>query len=58
MNQSAKKQHHEKARKEHKHEMQARAREAARRGRSAMPLWLLIGGIGLIAAVVLIVSLR
>jgi hypothetical protein len=39
MNQSAKKQHHEKARKEHKHEMQARAREASRRGRSTMPLW-------------------
>jgi hypothetical protein len=58
MNQSAKKQHHEKARKKHKHEMQTHAREAARRGRSSLPLWFLIGGIGLIAAVVLMVSFR
>jgi hypothetical protein len=58
MNQSAKKQHHEKARKQHKHEMQAHAREAARRGRSSMPLWFLVGGIGVIAALVLMLSFR
>jgi hypothetical protein len=58
MNQSAKKQHHEKARKRHKHEVQAHAREAARRGRSSLPLWFLVGGIGVIAALVLLVSFR
>jgi len=58
MNHSAKKQHHEKARKEHKHQLQAHARDAAKRGRSKMPLWFLVAGIALIAAFVLVVSFR
>ena len=58
MNHSAKKQHHEKARKKHKHELQANAREAAKRGRSKMPIWFLVMGIGLIAALVIAVSVR
>lgn len=58
MNQSAKKQHHEQARKKHRHEMQAHARAAARRGRSTLPLWFLVGGIGVIAALVLMASFR
>lgn len=58
MNQSAKKEHHEKARKKHKQEMQANARELAKRGRSMMPIWFLVAGIGVIAALVLVVSFR
>jgi hypothetical protein len=58
MHQSAKKQHHEQARKKHRHEMQTHAREAARRGRSSMPVWFLVGGIGVIAALVLMLSFR
>lgn len=58
MSQSTKKQHHEQARKKHRHEMQAHAREVARRGRSSMPVWFLIGGIGVIAALVLVLSFR
>lgn len=58
MNHSAKKQHHEKARKEHKHQMQTYAREAAKRGRSKMPIWFLVAGIALIVAFVLVASFR
>jgi hypothetical protein len=58
MNHSAKKQLHEKNRKRHKHEMQEHAREAAKRGRSKMPLWFLISGIVLIAVCVAAISLR
>lgn len=58
MNHSAKKQHHEKARKEHKHKMQSYAREAAKRGRSRVPLWFLAAGIAVIAALVLFASFR
>lgn len=56
MNHSTKKEHHEKARKKHKHEMEAHAREAAKRGRSMMPIWFLVGGIVLITAAILLVS--
>ena len=58
MNHSAKKQLHEKNRKRHKHEMQTHAREAARRGRSKLPMAFLAGGLAVIVAAVLLVSLR
>jgi hypothetical protein len=58
MNHSAKKQHHEKARKQHKQEMKANARELAKRGRSKMPIWFLVAGIGAIVALLMVVSFR
>jgi hypothetical protein len=58
MNHSAKKQLHEKNRKRHKHEMQTHAREAAKRGRSKVPLWFLAGGIAVIVAAVAMISFR
>jgi hypothetical protein len=58
MNHSAKKQLHEKNRKRHKHELQAHAREVARRGRSKVPMWFLVAGIAIIAAFVLTISFR
>ena len=58
MNHSAKKQLHEKNRKRHKQEMQAHAREAARRGRSKIPLWFLAGGLAIIVSAVLMISFR
>ncbi|MBN9120854.1 MAG: hypothetical protein J0I06_17170 [Planctomycetes bacterium] len=58
MNHSTKKQLHEKNRKRHKQEMQAHAREAARRGRSTMPMWFLAGGLVVIVAAVLMISFR
>jgi hypothetical protein len=58
MNHSAKKQLHEKNRKRHKHEMQAHAREAARRDRSKLPLVFLLLGIAVIFASVAVISLR
>ena len=58
MNHSAKKQHHEQARKEHKHAMQQHARDAARRGRSKLPLVFLVIGIFVIIACVGVISLR
>jgi hypothetical protein len=56
VNHSAKKQHHEKARKQHKHEMQTHAREAAKRGRSMLPVWILIAGLVVIAAAIVMIS--
>jgi type VI protein secretion system component VasF len=56
MNHSAKKQHHELARKKHKHELQAHAREASRRQRSLLPLWFLIAGLVVIATGILMIS--
>jgi hypothetical protein len=50
MNHSAKKQLHEKARKKHRQEMQEYAREAARRGRSSVPFWIMVTGIVAILA--------
>ncbi len=58
MNHSAKKQLHEKNRKRHKNEMLAHAREAARRGRSKVPLVFLILGIAVIIGSVAMISLR
>lgn len=58
MNHSAKKQLHEKNRKRHKHEMESHARDAAKRGRSKVPLWFLAGGIAVIVVAVAIITLR
>ena len=58
MNHSAKKQLHEKNRKRHKHEMQAHARELARRGKSKMPMMFLVLGIAVIVASVAVISFR
>jgi hypothetical protein len=58
MNRSAKKQLHEKNRKRHKQELQAHAREVARRGRSKLPLVFLVLGIAVIFASVAMISLR
>ncbi|MDY3555410.1 hypothetical protein R5W24_004553 [Gemmata sp. JC717] len=52
MDQSAKKRHHEEARKKHKHELQEHAREAARQRPSKLPLILLLAGIVLVIAFV------
>lgn len=58
MNHSAKKRQHEEARKKHKHEIQAHAREAAKQGPSKLPQILLVSGIVLVVAFVLFVSFR
>lgn len=58
MNHSAKKQLHEKNRKRHKHEMEAHARELARRGKSKIPMAFLAGGIAVIVVAMLLVTLR
>lgn len=58
MNHSAKKQLHEKNRKRHKHEMQTHAREAAKRERSSLPMWCLVGGIVVIVAAMVVFSIR
>jgi len=58
MSHSTKKQHHEQARKKHKHEQQEHAREAARRGTSNLPRMFLVGGIVLMIALVVFVSTR
>ena len=58
MNHSVKKQLHEKARKQHKHDQQAHAREAAKRGRSRLPLVFLVLGVAVIIASVAVISLR
>jgi hypothetical protein len=58
MNHSTKKQLHEKNRKRHKHEMEAHARELAKRGRSKMPLAFLVGGLAVIVVAVLMISFR
>jgi len=58
MDHSAKKQLHEKNRKQHKQAMQAHAREAARRERSRMPLIFLLLGVAIIIGSVAVISLR
>ena len=49
MNKSARRQHHEQARKKHKQDQMAFAREAARRPKSAFPTWLLGASVGVMA---------
>jgi hypothetical protein len=58
VDQSAKKRHHEEARKKHKHEAQEHARELARRGRSKAPQLLLVGGIVFLIVAVVFFSTR
>ncbi|MBY0460208.1 MAG: hypothetical protein K2V38_23070 [Gemmataceae bacterium] len=58
MNRSAKKQHHEQARKKNKHDLQEHAREAARRGRSNLPLVLLAVVVAGVAAFLVFISFR
>jgi hypothetical protein len=53
MNRSAKKQHHEQARKKHKHDAEAHARELARQKPNTLFMWLLGIGIVFILAVVI-----
>ncbi|HSQ55335.1 MAG TPA: hypothetical protein VLM40_06285 [Gemmata sp.] len=50
MNHSAKKQHHEKARKKHRHDQQEHARELAKQKPSTRAAWVL--GIGVVVVVV------
>ncbi|QEG28592.1 hypothetical protein GobsT_33750 [Gemmata obscuriglobus] len=52
MNNSAKKRHHEEARKKHKHEIQEHAREAAKQRPSRLPQIVLVVGVVLIIAFV------
>jgi type VI protein secretion system component VasF len=56
MNQNARRQRHEQARKKHKHEQQQLARQAKKQGRSKTPRWLLIGGVVVILVFVLTVA--
>jgi nucleoside phosphorylase len=56
MNQHVKKEVHEKNRKRHKQQMQEHARELARRGRSPIPVFLLVVGIGVVIAALVLVS--
>lgn len=58
MNHSAKKQHHEKARKKHKHELQQHARASANRPRSRFPLYVLTAGVVAMIAVVVVMAVR
>ncbi len=55
MNNSAKKQHHEQARKKHRHDQQEHARELANQKRSPVALWFLITGLVLMAVIIAIV---
>ncbi len=57
MSLSPKRQHHEQARKKHRHQQKQQAREAAKRERDAFPKWLLIGGIALMTAFVVGVAI-
>lgn len=54
MNKSAKKQHHEQARKKHRHDQLEHAREVAKKKPSMIAFWIL--AIGLALAVVLVVA--
>lgn len=58
MNHSAKKQHHEKARKKHKHELQQHARENAKKERSRFPLYMLAVGLAVLLGVVVVIGMR
>jgi len=49
---SAKKQHHEQARKKHRHEQQEHARELAKKKPSMRAFWILAIGLALVAAFV------
>jgi hypothetical protein len=53
MNRSAKRQHHEQARKRHKHEQQQHARAVAKKPRTSFPSILLAVAVGLMLLFVL-----
>jgi hypothetical protein len=53
VNRSAKKQHHEQARKKHRHEQQEHARELARKKPSMFAFWVLAIGLALVVVFVL-----
>ena len=57
MNRSAKRQHHEQARKKHRHQQQEHAREMARKKPSTRAAWVLGIGLALIVAFVLATTL-
>jgi hypothetical protein len=54
VNHSAKKQHHEQARKKHRHEQQEHARELAKKKPSLVAVWIL--AVGLALAVIFVVA--
>ena len=56
MSHSTKKQHHEQARKRHKHAQQEHARELAKRPPSTAAAWVLGIGVGVMLTVVLLVT--
>jgi hypothetical protein len=56
VNHSSKKQHHEQARKKHRHDQQEHARELAKQKRSMMPLWILCVGIGLMVVLLIVAT--
>ena len=56
MNRSAKKQHHEQARKKHRHDQEEHARELAKKKPSMMAFWILAIGLALVVAFVLATS--
>lgn len=58
MNRSAKRQHHEQARKRHRHELEKHAREVAKREPSTAPRWFLAFGLACILVFILAVTLR
>jgi hypothetical protein len=56
VNHSARKQHHEQVRKQHRHDLQEHAREAARKKPSMLAFWVLAIGLALVVAFVLATS--
>jgi hypothetical protein len=58
MSHSTKKQHHEQARKKHRHDQQEHARELAKRKPSTTAAWILGIVLALAVGVVLVISLR
>ena len=55
MNRNAKRQHHEQARKRHRHELEQHAREVAKKPRDSFPRWLLAFVVGMVVLAVLLV---
>jgi hypothetical protein len=57
MNRSAKKQHHEQARKKHRHDQEEHARELAKKKPSMLAFWVLAIGLALVVAFVVATTL-
>jgi hypothetical protein len=57
VNRSAKKQHHEQARKKHRHDQQEHARELAKKKPSMTAFWILVIGLALAVAILVVTSL-